>query len=112
MSRGAASSAGAVAVLVAACASTVQQDAMYPACNGAPSAGLATESTSSGQCPSHATSLVGTGTLGAPCTQATDCAPTCCQCGNGQGSAVAQCANGSCLDGADTCCLYARQCAN
>jgi hypothetical protein len=112
MNRGVAAWPGAVAVLVAACASTTAQDAMYPACNGEPSAGLATESTSSGLCPAHPTSLVGTGTLGASCTQASDCAPICCQCGNGQGAAVAQCANGGCLGGADTCCLYARQCAN
>lgn len=106
---------GAVLSMLAmqvACGETATQDTLYPSCNDAPSDGLATEATSGGQCPAHPTTLIGTLTVGSPCTEAGDCKPYCCQCSNGQGALVAQCAHGSCLDGSDTCCLYAEQCGN
>jgi hypothetical protein len=104
---------GTLAALLAACTATApQQDALYPSCNDAPTEGLASEATSRGQCPTHPTTLVGRGTVGSACSQASDCAPTCCTCSSGQAALVAQCAHGSCLDATDTCCLFTSQCSN
>jgi hypothetical protein len=101
-----------VALVVAACGSTTQNDELYPACNGISPAGLASESTSKGTCPSSPTTLTGKATVGAVCGSAADCKPYCCSCTNGTSALVAQCSNGSCLDGNDTCCLFSQQCGN
>jgi len=99
------------AASLAACGTSAQTDPLAPACGGNPPVGLASES-SGGQCPAHAASLTGTLAAGSPCSQATDCAPACCQCTNGQHALAAQCANGTCLDQGNTCCLYSRQCGH
>jgi hypothetical protein len=104
--------ASLVGLVALACNTSTQDDALYPACNGQSPAGLASESTSAGACPAHPTMLTGTATVGSQCGSAADCLPYCCKCSSGVNALVAQCSNGSCLDGNDTCCLYAQQCAN
>jgi|ERR1700722_6267184 hypothetical protein len=101
-----------VALGAAACGATPANDSDYPACNGISPAGLASEQTSAGACPAHPTMLTGKGVVGAVCGSAADCLPQCCGCTNGTKALVAQCSNGSCLDGSDTCCLFQQQCAN
>jgi hypothetical protein len=101
-----------VVLVLAACSSSAQDDTLYPACNGISPAGLASESTSKGACPTSPTMLTGKATVGTACSTAADCLPYCCSCTNGTGALVAQCSNGSCLDGNDTCCLFTHQCAN
>jgi hypothetical protein len=56
--------------------------------------------------------LVGQEPVGTACSSAADCKPYCCPCTSGKQALAAQCSNGSCLDGNDTCCLYASQCSN
>jgi hypothetical protein len=53
-----------------------------------------------GQCPTNPSVLTGGAGSGASCAQATDCKPTCCQCGNGKSNAWlgAECSNGACAD--------------
>jgi hypothetical protein len=98
--------------LLAACGSTPDSDAIAPACNGVSPANLTYEQTQAGECPTTPTLLTGKATVGTPCSEATDCAPVCCQCpGTTTGADVAECSNGNCLDGATACCLYALQCA-
>lgn len=104
--------ASLVVLVAAACGTSAQNDVDYPACNGISPTGLASESTAAGACPTHPTMLTGKGTVGAVCGSAADCQPYCCGCTNGTSALVAQCSNGSCLDGNDTCCLFTQQCAN
>jgi hypothetical protein len=101
-----------VALAAAACSSTTQEDELYPACNGISPAGLASEATPKGTCPTNPQMLTGKATVGAVCGSAADCLPYCCSCTNGTSALVAQCSNGSCLDGNDTCCLFTQQCSN
>lgn len=101
-----------VTLVFLACDTNTQDDALYPACNGNSPNGLATESTSAGACPTHPAILTGTATVGSPCSDSSDCKPYCCTCSSGASALVAQCENGSCLDGNDTCCLYAQACSN
>jgi len=109
---GAAWSLCGVVLLVAACTSSSADDAVAPACKGVSPENLQYEQTPAGQCPSHPTTLTGTGVVGTACSEATDCAPVCCTCpGTSTGAAVAECSSGNCLDGNTTCCLYAQQCA-
>ncbi len=113
MLRGALSVAAAAGLALAACNASTSDDPYYPACNGDSNEGLTTESSSTGQCPAHPVILVGTAAVGAACGSAADCAPTCCACPGGASALTAQCLNGSCLDGEDTCCLYAQyDCSN
>jgi hypothetical protein len=105
-------STGLAVLVIAACDTNAQDDSQYPACNGISPAGLASESTSKGACPTHPTMLTGKLTVGSPCGSAADCLPYCCACSSGPSALVAQCSNGSCLDGNDTCCLYSQQCGN
>src|SRR5579863_1168813 len=102
----------ALATIVAACgASNASTDSIAPACNGFALVGLAVEQTQAGQCPTSPMNLTGTVSTNAACSQSTDCAPFKCTCpGTGDCAYVAQCANGNCLDGSDTCCLYSQQC--
>ena len=100
------------AFVLVACSTTTQDDENYPACNGVSPADLATEATAAGACPTHPKTLIGTATVGSPCAQASDCMPYCCMCPNAGSADVAQCSNGSCLDGDTTCCLFALQCSN
>jgi hypothetical protein len=101
----------AVLVLVVACGGSAS-DEVAPACNGISPANLAYEQTAAGQCPTTPKLLTGTGTVGTGCSDATDCAPFCCQCpGTSMGADVAECSNGNCLDGSTACCLYQQQCA-
>jgi hypothetical protein len=104
--------AGLVVLVAAACGTSAQDDAIYPACNGISPAGLASEATPAGACPTHPTMLTGKGIVGSVCGSAADCLAYCCACTNGSSALVAQCSNGSCLDGSDTCCLFTQQCAN
>jgi hypothetical protein len=100
-----------VGVLVAACGTNSTDDTAAPACNGVSPAELVAEQTPEGQCPTHPTVLIGTGTEGSACSASSDCAPACCACpGASTGADVAECANGNCLDGETACCLYAQQC--
>ena len=52
--------------------------------------------------------LMGAGANGSACTKSSDCAPTCCACPNGSGRSaqVVLCRNGTCLVGADVCCVW------
>jgi hypothetical protein len=101
------------ALVVAACSQGSSTSAYGPACNGVSPAGLTTEATPDGQCPSQPTHLTGTATVGQPCSDPAACAPTCCTCpGTGTKALVAHCSNGNCLDGATACCLFSQQCAN
>ena len=101
----------AAALLVVACGQGEQEDEVAPACNGVSPANLVSESTQAGQCPQDPTTLTGQATVGQQCSDATDCAPTCCSCpGTSGGADVAECNNGNCLDGATACCLFALQC--
>jgi hypothetical protein len=105
------SSVALAAILVACSASTASTDPNVPACEGYSAVGLATEQTPAGQCPSSPMMLTGTLSAYSACSQATDCAPFRCDCsGTGDCAFVAQCSNGTCLDGANTCCLYSQQC--
>jgi hypothetical protein len=53
-----------------------------------------------GGCPNNPALLTGTKNKGDSCGSATDCRPTCCQCGNGKSNAWlgAECNNGACAD--------------
>lgn len=100
-----------VAAVAAACSSSdAENDPVGPVCSGESPNGLAMEQTAAGQCPTSPKTLTGTATVGQACSDATDCAPVCCQCAAGGSAAVAQCENGNCLDGSTTCCLYSQQC--
>jgi hypothetical protein len=52
--------------------------------------------------------LTGTAANGAPCTNNTDCMPTCCACndGSGRSAEVVFCHNGTCIVGPDVCCVW------
>jgi hypothetical protein len=100
-----------VAGVLAACGSGPTTSADAPACRGESPAGLTVEQTPAGQCPAAPATLTGTGGAGAPCSDASACAPACCSCPSGGKADVAECAHGSCLDAATACCLFARQCA-
>jgi hypothetical protein len=100
------------ATLLAACGSGSTTSADAPACHGVSPTGLTIEQTPASQCPATPSVLTGTGQAGAPCSDASACAPACCSCPSGGQADVAECVNGSCLDAATACCLYDTQCAN
>ena len=92
-----------------ACSNDAAEDPYAPVCNGASGAGLYTEAVA-GECPAHPVTLTGKAMEGDACSVSTDCAPTCCSCPAQGSTDVAVCSNGSCLDGATACCLYAMGC--
>jgi hypothetical protein len=56
------------------------------------------------RCPDPASELVGHAKTGQKCEAASDCAPTCCDCGNGRSWLAAACVNLRCTRG-DIACL-------
>lgn len=82
-----------------------------PVCGGTSQQGLTVEQTSAEECPSRPMQLTGTIPANSACTQSTDCAPVRCVCsGTSECGFVSECNNGSCLDDATACCLFALQC--
>jgi hypothetical protein len=111
--RGALGSLALGCVLVVACGNSETDDIAAPACKGVSPAGIQYDEEADGGCLAHPVTLLGTGSEGDSCSQATDCAPAQCTCpGTTTCAWVAECSNGNCLDGDTACCLYGLQCAN
>lgn len=89
-----------VSLVVAACSSHPTTDAPY-----VPPAGDRVGEQADGTCPTPSQALRGSKAAGDACSQGADCAPTCCQCGNGTNRSWngVHCSSGVCAGATQAC---------
>ncbi|MGH7326863.1 MAG: hypothetical protein ACREJX_00805, partial [Polyangiaceae bacterium] len=87
-------------LVLAACSSHSTAQAPYT-----PPVGDHVTEQTNGACPEPPSELRGTIPAGSACTEGADCAPACCQCGNGtnRSFSAVHCANKVCAGADDAC---------